>query len=189
MAYVWTGMICLSLVFAVLTGHTAAVGAAAMDGAAQAAALTLAMAGPVLLWSGLMEVMGRSGLSEKLAGLLKPVLYRLFPSSRSDTALIDALSCNVSANLLGLGNAATPAGIRAALCLKGHGETRGVSDELCRLVILNSASLQLLPTTVAAIRAGLGAENAFDILPAVWVSSAVSVTAGLLSGKLFSRWL
>ena len=186
MAWVWAGMVGFSLIFSVFSGTTAAVGAAALDGAAEAVRLLLAMAGPILLWSGLMEVMRRSSLSDKLARLLEPLLCRLFPSARQDRELRDALGCNVSANLLGLGNAATPAGIRAALRLK-KGEC--ATDELCRLVILNSASLQLLPTTVAALRSGLGAENAFDILPAVWLSSAISVLTGLLMGRLFSRWL
>ena len=91
----------------------------------------------------------------------------------------------MSANLLGLGNAATPAGVSAARRLS-TGET--ANDELCRLVVLNTASLQLLPSTVAAMRSSLGAAAPFDILPAVWLSSAVSVCVGLLAAKAFARW-
>ena len=93
----------------------------------------------------------------------------------------------MSANLLGLGNAATPAGIRAAKGMQKMAQGSFASDELCRLVVLNTASIQLLPTTIAAVRAAEGAGNAFDILPAVWISSILSVCAGLLAERIFAR--
>ena len=99
-----------------------------------------------------------------------------------DSETLAAVSANVSANLLGLGNAATPLGIRAATRMaEGCGGV--ASDELCRLVVLNTASIQLLPTTVAAVRSAHGCAAPFDILPAVWLSSALSVAAGLLAAR------
>ena len=187
MAWAWTAMGLVSLFFALLTGNAAAVGAAAMEGAAQAVELSLALAGPIMLWSGLMEVMERSGLTASLSRALRPVLGRLFPSSTGDPALAEALSCNVSANLLGLGNAATPAGIRAARRLSAP-DSESASDELCRLVVLNTASVQLLPTTVAAVRAACGSAAPFDILPAVWLASLCSVGVGLLAERGLRRW-
>ena len=97
------------------------------------------------------------------------------------------LSANVSANLLGLGNAATPMGIRASQEMARLGSPGVASNELCRLVVLNTASIQLLPTTVAAIRAAEGASAPFDILPAVWVTSILSVATGLLAARLLAR--
>ena len=94
---------------------------------------------------------------------------------------------NVSANLLGLGNAATPAGVRAAQAMARELRGSKASDELCLLVVLNTASIQLLPVTIAAVREAAGAAVPFDILPAVWVTSLCSVTAGLLTGKCLSR--
>ena len=135
----------------------------------------------------LMEVMEQSGLSRGLARLLRPLLGRLFPSTRKDEALAEDLSCNLSANLLGLGNAATPAGVRAAVRLEARGQRGVASDELCRLVVLNTASVQLLPSTVAALRGGLGSAAPLDILPAGWLSSALSVTAGLACARVLSR--
>ena len=114
----------------------------------------------------------------------RPLLGRLFPAARRDRETMQALSANVSANLLGLGNAATPAGIQAALRLKELSGTDRASNELCRLVVMNTASVQLLPTTVAALRSAAGAADAFDILPAVWISSAASVCVGLLAARL-----
>ena len=136
--------------------------------------------------SGVLEVMARSGMADGLSRLLRPVLRRLLPRAGGDSETLAALSANVSANLLGLGNAATPAGIRAAQRMaQGCGGT--ASHELCLLVVLNSASIQLLPTTVAGVRSALGSADPFDILPAVWTASLLSVLAGLAAAKLFAR--
>ena len=181
-------MLLSASVFALLTGNAPSLAAAASEGMAAAVRLTLTMGGAVMFYSALMEVMDRAGFTAALSALLRPALGALFPSSRRDEVLSEALSCNVCANLLGLGNAATPAGIRAAVRLRELSGGETASDELCRLVVLNTASVQLLPTTVAALRAGLGAANPLDILPAVWITSVFSVSVGLLCERWFSRW-
>lgn len=186
MAWVWSGMVIVSLVFGLITGNLDAVSAAALEGAGSAVELGLSMAGVLCLWSGVMEVMNTSGLSAGLARAFRPLLRRLLPDASRDEETLAAVSANVSANLLGLGNAATPLGIQAARRM-ARGCGGAASGELCTLVVLNTASIQLLPTTVAGVRAALGAENAFDILPAVWLASVLSVTAGLLAAKIFGR--
>ena len=133
-----------------------------------------------------MEVLNACGLSQKIAGCFHPLLHRLLPQASQDSETLAAVSANVSANLLGLGNAATPLGIQAA-CRMARGCGGTASDELCLLVVLNTASIQLLPTTVASIRAAYGSAASFDILPAVWVSSLASVTVGLLTARFLSR--
>ena len=186
MPYFLTGLFSLSLLLGCATGQLSAVSAAALTGAQSAVELCLSMAGAICLWSGVMTLMDRCGLSGKLAGLLRPLLRRILPNASRDRETLAALSANVSANLLGLGNAATPLGIRAATRMaQGCGGV--ASDELCRLVVLNTASVQLLPTTVAAVRAGCGSAAPFDILPAVWVSSILSVSVGLLAARLLER--
>lgn len=188
MAIIWTAAVIISVLYGSATGNAAAVGSAAMEGASSAVTLCISIGGMICLWSGVMEVMNRCGLSAALARLFRPLLAWLFPSAKKDPEVMQALSQNVSANLLGLGNAATPAGIKAAKGLFRHSEDGRASDELCRLVIMNTASIQLIPTTIAAIRAAAGAENAFDILPAVWIGSLVSVSAGLLCSQLLRRF-
>ena len=186
MAVIWTGMVAVSILCGLATGNGPAVAAAAMEGAAAAVELCLSMAGMLCRWMGVMEIMKRSGLSEGLSRLLRPVLRRLYPDFAGDRAVMDSISANVSANLLGLGNAATPLGIQAARAMSRR--TPGTaSDSLCMLVVCNTASIQLLPTTVAAVRAGAGCARPFDILPAVWLASALSVTAGILAAKFFSK--
>ena len=186
MTVIFTGMTALSLVCGLATGRGAEVAAAAVTGASSAVELALSMAGMLCLWSGVMEVMRRCGLADKLSRLLRPVLSRLFPQCAGDRAVMDSVSANVSANLLGLGNAATPLGLDAARRMSRR--SPGVaSDGLCMLVVCNTASIQLIPTTVAAVRAGAGSAAPFDILPAVWLASAVSVTAGILAARLLAR--
>ena len=131
-----------------------------------------------------LKLLEAGGASALLGRLLRPLLVRLYPEAREDGEALSALAENMSANLLGLGNAATPAGIRAAKTLK-RGES--ATDSLCRLVVLNSASIQLIPATVCALRSSAGSQSPFDILPAVWFSSACSVCVGLCAAALFRR--
>lgn len=186
MAWIWTGMIAASVIYGLFSGTIGAVGSAAMEGAAAAVELCLSMAGIMCLWSGVMEIMKASGLADGLSRLFRPVLQKLLPNACKDPETLSVLSGNVSANLLGLGNAATPLGIQAArrMARGCHGLA---SNELCTLVVLNTASIQLLPTTVAGVRSALGSANAFDILPAVWLASVLSVAAGLIAAKVFGR--
>ena len=186
MTVVWTGMVVLSLVCGAVTGELDALGSAALEGASAAIELCLSMAGVMCLWSGVMELMNQCGLSGALARAFRPLLRRLLPQASRDSETLAAVSANVSANLLGLGSAATPLGIQAA-CRMARGTDGVASDELCLLVVCNTASIQLLPTTVAAVRAAAGCESPFDILPAVWLASALSVGAGILACKLLSR--
>ena len=186
MAAIWTGMVVISILCGLATGNGPAVGAAALEGAGAAVDLCLAMAGVLCLWMGVMEIMKRSGLSAGLSRLLRPLLRRLYPEFARDREVVDCISAHVSANLLGLGNAATPLGIQAAQ--KMSRRRPGVAcDGMCMLVVCNTASIQLIPTTVAGVRLAAGCETPFDILPAVWLASAISVCVGILAAKVLAR--
>jgi spore maturation protein A len=186
MSLLWTGMVAVAILCGLATGRGPEVASAAMEGARAAVDLCVSIAGMLCLWSGVMEVMRRSGLSEQLSRLLRPVLGRLFPEAAGDRRIMDALAANVSANLLGLGNAATPLGIEAARGLAKRSPGTA-NDALCMLIVCNTASIQLIPTTVAAVRASAGSAAPFDILPAVWLASALSVCTGILACKLLAR--
>ena len=187
MSTIWVVFLVFSLVYGVISGSAAETGAAALEGAPAAVKLCLETGGLICLWSGVMEVLRRAGALEALSKLLSPLLRRLFPSSSRDSDILSSLASNVSANLLGLGNAATPMGIRAATGMTRLSPRGEASDELCRLVVINTASIQLLPTTAAALRASYGSAAPFDILPAVWLSSAVSVCTGLAAAEILRR--
>lgn len=186
MAWIWTGMAVLSILCGLATGRGDLVAAAAVEGTQAAVELCVSIAGMLCLWTGVMEIMRRSGLAEGLSRLLRPVLSALFPQVSKDRGVMDSISANVSANLLGLGNAATPLGIEAVRRMERKSPGTA-SDAMCMLVVCNTASIQLIPTTVASVRAAAGSSSPFDILPAVWLASALSVGVGIAACKLFAR--
>ena len=188
MAVTWICMIGISVFSCLLQGEWGALTPAAMEGAQTAISLGISLGGALCLWCGLAKVMEKSGLMGKIGICLRPLLGRLFPEIRRDPLAMGYLTGNVSANLLGLGNAATPMGIAAVKRMQKLRGGTDAGDEMCRLIIMNTASIQLLPTTVATVRAACGAEAPFDILPAVWITSICSVTLGLLAGKLLRRF-
>lgn len=186
MSVIWTVMVGAAILCGLLTGTGGAVAAAALEGASAGVELALSTAGVLCLWMGVMEVMRRSGLAGGISRLLRPALRRLYPDFAADAPVMDAVSANLSANLLGLGNAATPLGLEAARLMAAR--SPGVaSDSLCMLVVCNTASIQLIPTTVAAVRAAAGCAAPFDILPAVWLTSAAALAAGLGAARLLAR--
>lgn len=176
MSYIWTGLIFLSVFCAWLSGRGQMLSAAIPEGAAAGLQLAISIGGSICLWSGVGKLMEAAGLTAILSRCLRPLLHRLFPSTKTDETLSGTISANICANFLGLGNAATPMGIRAAQRLR---QNNTATDELCRLIVLNTASIQLIPANVAALRASLGCSSPFDILPAVWVSSLASAGLGL----------
>jgi len=180
MTYVWTAIAALSCIYGMATGSISQLGSAVLDGAQRAVELSITLCGAMCLWTGVMEVLRRAGGVKALEKLLRPLLRVLF----SDDARKEAgelIAANMAANMLGLGNAATPLGIEAA---RKMADKEGcATDDMCMLVVINTASIQLLPTSAAVLRAAAGASDPFDILPAVWVTSVLSVTAGVLAAK------
>ena len=188
MSRIWGLFLLVSILCAAGTGAGASLASSVLQGAQSGMELAFSMAGAVCLWMGVARVMERLGITDHMAKLLSPVLHRVFPGTKEDPALARDLSANVCANLLGLGNAATPMGIRAARRMVDPGHPERATDELCRLIVLNTASIQLIPTNVAAVRSALGCASPFDILPMVWITSlcsaALGITAAWLLGKV-----
>lgn len=181
-------LLLLAVVFGALTGRMPEVSLAAVSGARQAVELLISIAGSICLWSALMEVMNRSGLSARIASALRPLIVLLFGRHGRDEQAAEAISQNMAANLLGLGSAATPAGLRAAARLHELSQRDRIPpDSVLRLIVLNTASVQLLPTTIAAVRASCGSQSPYDILPAVWAASIISVCTGLLAAAVLRR--
>ena len=187
MSWIWALLLLVSVVCALLSGRGSDLAAAVPQGAQAGITLAVSIAGSLCLWSGISKLMERIGLTEKLAKLLRPLLCRLFPSTREDAILRQYLSANICANFLGLGNAATPMGIQAAKRLVDPHRPQVATDELCRLIVLNTAAIQLIPANVAAVRASLGCSTPFDILPAVWLTSICSAGLGVLCACLLGK--
>ena len=187
MSWIWTGMVAVSLLFSVLTDHGSALAAAVAQGAQTGITLAISISGSICLWCGVGKLMDTAGLTEKLAKVLSPLLRRIFPTTKHNKQAAMHLSANICANLLGLGNAATPMGIQAAKALRSKTDPSLATDEMCRLIVLNTASIQLIPANVAAVRASLGCATPFDILPAVWLTSLCSASMGLIAAFLFGK--
>ena len=186
MSWIWCGLILISCCAGLLTGTLDTLAAAIPQGAQAGITLGISIAGSLCIWSGLGRVMEKAGVTAFLSRLISPLLHLVFPSSKEDSSLSGALSGNICANFLGLGNAATPMGIRAAqLMAQGR---MVATDEMCRLVVLNTASIQLIPANVAAVRSSLGCASPFDILPAVWLTSLCSAGLGVLAAVVLGRW-
>ncbi len=185
MSWIFTGIVGISLLFALILGNGGAIAGAVPEGAQAGITLAISLGGSICLWSGVGKLMETVGITRILSRLLRPLLKRLFPSTKTDSTLAGFLSANICANFLGLGNAATPMGIQAAKRLAKGKAIAG--NELCRLIVLNTASIQLIPATVAAVRVSLGCQTPFDILPAVWVASICSASAGLVSAFLLGK--
>ena len=180
MNWIWAFLLLISVISALATGRGSQLAAAIVQGSQAGITLAISIAGSLCLWSGVGKLMERLGLTAALSKLLQPLLVRLFPRTREDALTRQYLSANICANFLGLGNAATPMGIQAARRLVDKKPPDRATDELCRLIVLNTASIQLIPANVAAVRAGLGCATPFDILPAVWLTSFTSAGLGLL---------
>lgn len=191
MSWIFTVIIGVSLIASFLLGTGSELAAAVPKGAQAGITLAISMAGAICLWTGIGKLMEKVGITGYLTKVLAPLLRRLFPSSKYDSSLADSLSANICANFLGLGNAATPMGIQAAQRLAAKSNNGIAGDELCRLIVLNTASIQLIPATVAAVRTSLGCATPFDILPSVWITSLCSaglgVTAAWIMGKLWRK--
>lgn len=187
MSWVWTGIVAISFICSVILHRGQELAAAVLEGAQSGITLAISIAGSICLWTGVGKLMEHAGITGMLSRLMRPMLHRIFPSSKQDHILGQKLSANISANILGLGNAATPMGIQAAQRMANPRRPDWATDELCRLIVLNTASIQLVPGNVAAVRASLGAAAPFDILPAVWITSICSAGFGLTAAWILGK--
>lgn len=187
MSRIFTAMLLISVFSAALLGNGAALSAAAAEGAQSGITLVMSMAGSLCLWCGIGKLMEHAGLTAALSRLIRPLLHTLFPSTQKDPVLAGQLSGNICANFLGLGNAATPMGIGAVREMSKYTDPGTASDEMCRFIVLNTASIQLIPATVAAVRSSLGCGTPFDILPAVWITSFCSAGLGVAAACFLGK--
>ena len=188
MGVVWVGLLVASLAVAAATGRVGALPGAIAESAARAVTLSLGLAGVLALWLGLMRVAEEAGIVRAFGRVARPILRRLFPEVPADSPAMGAIVMNVSANALGLGNAATPFGLKAMEELEKENPHPGTAtDAQALLCALNTASVQLVPATVIALRAAAGARQPADILGATLVASACATVAAVASAKLLRR--
>lgn len=184
---IWFGMILASVICAACTGNLGSLSTAVMDGAGDAVELTVFLLGSMCAWLGFLRIAEKSGLTDLLASAFSPVIDRLFPEYRDDPEIKGKMCMNLSANFLGLGNAATPLGLAAvsAMTKKNRGDTP--TKGMILFVVFNTASIQLLPINMAAMRSSCGSAEPFAILPEIWITSLLSLLTCVLFCKLAER--
>jgi len=188
MGVIWTLLLLASVVAAALTGRMADLTGAAAEAAGKAVTVSLGLVGVMTLWLGLMRVAEEAGLVDLLARAVRPLLRRLFPEVPADHPAMGSMVMNVAANLLGLGNAATPFGVRAMQELEGLNPVKGTaSDAQALFCAINTASLQLVPATVIALRAGAGSKAPHEIIVATLLASSCGVVVAVTVSRLLAR--
>jgi len=183
--YIWAALIVLSVISAIFTGRVSEITSAVYTGGDSAIQLCISMAAIMAVWGGLMRIAEKSGLTNIIGKILSPLIGLIFHKLDPKSEAAKAISMNVAANMLGLGNAATPLGIDAMKKLSElNHKSQRADNNMVTLVVLNTASVQLVPTTIAALRSKYGAENPMDIATTIIITSIISLIIGLVVNKI-----
>lgn len=188
MNYIWPGLLAAGFITGILNGRIEEVTQAAFTSAGRAVELALGLLGIMCLWSGLMKILEKGGLIRVIAKIAGPVLRPLFPRLRGRDSAMGAIVMNLAANFMGLGNAATPLGVKAMEELQKINAGRDTaSDAMCMFLVLNTSAIQLIPATVIAIRSDAGSAAPSEITVCIWAASLCATIAGIVSVKVLSR--
>lgn len=188
MNYIWVFMIIISYVYSFFSGTTDLVTKSIFDGCASAVSLAISLLGMMCLWTGLLEIAQKSGLVSKVQKILSPVIRWLFPTIDSSSDVAGEISMSISANLLGLSNAATPLGLSVMEKLEKRNLIKDTaSDEMCMFVVINTASITLIPTTLLTIRTAVGSRAPFEVIVPIWIVSIITLLSGVICAKICAR--
>lgn len=185
---IWPFFIIISFIFAVITGNIECFNNSIFSSCNQAVELTIKLFGTMCLWNGLMRIVQETSFINKLSTMITPLMKVLFPNMKKEDKEYKEITVNIIANLLGIGNAATPLGIKAMQTMQEKNpDKERITDSMAIFIVLNTASLQLIPTTVIAVRASLGSTNAVQIILPVWISTIVADIAGIVASKVLMK--
>lgn len=185
---IWPIFIIASFIYAILTGNVQSVNNSIFESTASAVSLSITFLGTICLWTGIMKIAQRTTFVTKLTTLLKPLINFLFPEMKNNEKAKEEISMNMIANILGLGNAATPLGLKAMKTMQKENNKKDViSNSMAMFIVINTASLQLIPTTVIAIRSSLGSADPTKIIFPVWGATIAAAVAGVTATKLFIK--
>ena len=189
MNYIWGGMMFFSFVAAIFTNNMQPLSDSIITSAQDAIDLVIRLTGMMCLWGGIMKIAEKSGLAVAISKFLNPVFSRLYKNIDKNSKTAEAMSMNVTANLLGLGNAATPLGLEAMRRMQeANGDKTKATDDMVVFVVMNSAAMRIIPTTVATLRTQFGSENPMETMPATWLSTFLSLFAGVAVAKVLSKF-
>ena len=185
---IWTSMMLVSFVTAAITGNTEATMTALLESGTKAVELLISIGGIMAMWSGFMAIADKSGMVDRISDFMSPLIKLLFKSARTDADCRRAISMNIVANFFGLSNAATPLGLKAMKLLSAKSNIKGVAtDDMCMLAVINSASVQLIPSTLIAMRVAAGSTSPGSIILPIWVVSIITATSGICMAKAMAK--
>ena len=185
---IWPVFIILSFIYALLKSKMPELNDSIFNSCSQTVEMLLTFLGIMCMWNGIMQIIKETTLIDKIKKLLKPFMKFLFPELNKKSKAYEEMSMNIVANLLGLGNAATPLGLKAMQSLQEENENKEtLSNTMIMFLVLNTASIQIIPTTIIAIRSSLVAENPAKIIVPVWISTILAASAGILTVKILSK--
>jgi len=186
--YIWVGLLLMGFIVGIFNGRIDEVTKAAMDSAQSAVMVCIGLLGVMCLWTGLMKIAEKSGLVNSIGKLVRPILRFLFPDIPKDHPALGAIVMNLVANFLGLGNAATPLGIKAMNELQSlNKDKKTATDSMCMFLVLNTAAIQLIPATIIALRTSEGSKKPAEIIVCIWIASICATIMGIIAAKLLAK--
>ena len=185
---VWPIFIILSFGYAIFSGNMANLNNSIFSSTSEAVDLCISLLGTICLWNGIMQIANSTSIIKRLTNFLKPVIKFLFPDIKENSDVHSEISLNIVANILGLGNAATPIGLKAMKSMQKDNKNKDtLNDSMITFIVLNTASLQIIPTTVIAIRNSLGSNNPTCVVFPIWISTICAAVAGIVATKIFIK--
>lgn len=185
---IWPLFIIISFIFSIYSGNISNVSNAVFESANQTVTLCLTLLGTLCLWNGIMKIAVNTSIIEKLTKFLKPLISFIFPEIKNNKKISKEISMNIIANILGLGNASTPLGLKAMESMqKENNDKSRLNDSMAMFILINTASLQIIPTTVISIRSSLGSQEPAKIIIAVWIATIAAFTTAIISGKILVK--
>lgn len=185
---IWPIFIIISYIYAMLTGRVNEINNSVFESCESAVKLTITFLGTMCLWSGIMQIAKKTTLIDKLTNFLNPIMKILFPEIQKENPVHKEISMNMVANILGLGNAATPLGLKAMKTLQKENPKKDtLTNSMAMFIIINTASIQIIPTTVIAIRSSLGSTNPTSIIIPVWIATICAAFAGVIAAKILMK--
>ena len=184
----WPIFFIISFIYATFTGRISNINNSIFESTKTAVDLSITMLGTICLWNGIMEVARNTSIMNKLNKLLNPIIKKLFPDIKKEDKVHDEISMNIIANILGLGNAATPLGLKAMKSMQKNNKKKDIlTNSMAMFIVINTASIQIIPTTVIAIRNSLGSKNpAFMIMP-VWIATLCAAICAIITSKILMK--
>lgn len=185
---VWPFFLIISIIFAIFFGNLKELNNSIFESTNTAINLCITLLGTMCLWNGIMQIASKTSAMKKITNWLRPIMKFLFPKLEKEDKVYQDISMNMVANILGLGNAATPLGIKAMNSMQEKNKNKKVlTNDMATFIVINTASIQIIPTTVIAIRNSLGSQNPTAIIVPVWIATICAAIAGVIAVKFFIK--